>query len=99
MSDTLAVCRPEPTREVKISMRAQKRQLDVIDHAAEVLGKNRTSFMLETAVREAEMVLLDKRLFVVDDATYDRFMERLDASPARNPKLRALLKRQAPWET
>ena len=54
--------------------------------------------MLETAVHKAEAVLLDKRLFWVDDDTYDRFMTRLDAPPAANPELRALLNSKALWE-
>ena len=37
--------------------------------------------MLETALQAAEAVLLDKRLFTMDDATYQRFVDRLDAPP------------------
>ena len=53
--------------------------------------------MLETAVQAAEAVLLDKRLFTVDDATYQRFVDRLDAPPAANPRLHALLHSKTPW--
>ena len=73
-------------------------QLVLIDQAAAVLGMNRSAFMLETAMHKAEAVLLDKRLFSVNDDTYDRFMARLDAPPADNPKLCALLNSKASWE-
>ncbi len=53
---------------------------------------------LETACREAETVLLDRRVFPVDEATWERFNALLDA-PARDlPQLRKLLSTQAPWE-
>jgi uncharacterized protein (DUF1778 family) len=87
-----------PAKSTQVSIRVEPGQLATIDAAAEALGRNRTAFMLETAVRAAEDVLLDKRLFAVDDATYQRFVARLDAPPAANPKLRALLHGKAPWE-
>lgn len=53
------------------------------------------ALMLETA---PQAVPLDKRHFAVEDETYQRFIDRLDAPPASNPKLRALLHSKAPWE-
>lgn len=85
-------------RGVIINIRARQRQRDLIDRAAETMGKNRSDFMLETACREAESVLLDKRVFILDDKAYGRFVALLNASPKANRKLRALLKSKAPWE-
>ncbi len=48
-------------------------------------------------MRRAEEVLLDMRLFTVDDAAYQRFVDRLDAPPAANAGLHALLHSKAPW--
>jgi uncharacterized protein (DUF1778 family) len=85
-------------KSTQVNIRVEPGQLATIDAAAQVLGRNRTAFMLETAVQAAEAVLLDKRLFTVDDATYQRFVDRLDAPPAANPRLHALLHSKAPWE-
>lgn len=85
-------------KSTQVSIRVEPGQLATIDAAAEALGRNRTAFMLETAVQAAEAVLLDKRLFTVDDETYQRFVDRLDAPPAANPRLHALLHSKAPWE-
>ena len=87
-----------PAKSTQVNIRVEPNQLATIDAAAESLGRNRTAFMLETALQAAEAVLLDKRLFTVDDETYRRFVERLDEPPAANPRLRALLHRKAPWE-
>lgn len=86
------------TRDVTINIRAQQVQRDLIDRAAEALGKNRSDFMLETACREAEAVLLDRWFFALDDKMLNQFLDLLDAPPAANEKLRALLTTKAPWE-
>ena len=86
------------TKAASVNIRVDAQQLALIDHAAKALRTNRSAFMIETAVQKAEMVLLDKCLFSVDDDTYDQFMTRLDAPPAANPKLHALLNSKAPWE-
>lgn len=80
------------TREIKISIRAHKRQRDLIDCAAERLGKSRSDFMLETACREAESVLTDQRVFVLDKQEWDSFLSALDAPPQSRPRLEQLMK-------
>jgi uncharacterized protein (DUF1778 family) len=85
-------------RDVTIKIRAHQGQRDLIDRAAEALGKNRSDFMLETACREAEAVLLDRRLFMVDEEKFQQFVELLDRPPATNANLRNLLAKKAPWE-
>ena len=85
-------------RNVTINIRARQRQRDLIDEAAAVLGRNRSDFMLEAACREAESVLLDRRVFALDEATWERFTALLDAPPRDLPQLRKLLSTPAPWE-
>ncbi len=86
-------------RNININIRAKRRQRDLIDQAAELLGKTRSDFMLESACREAEDVLLDQRIFNLDAETFKKFQAMLDAPPSENPKLRKLMATQAPWES
>ena len=87
------------TRErISINLRTDAASRELIDRAAEALGKNRSEFMLEAARREATAVLLDRRLFLIDDRAFRRFTAALDAPPAENPRLRRLLRTRAPWE-
>jgi uncharacterized protein (DUF1778 family) len=51
------------TRSENINLRVSRAQKSLIDRAAHALGRNRSDFMLETACREAESVLLDRRYF------------------------------------
>ncbi|MBD2771886.1 DUF1778 domain-containing protein [Iningainema tapete] len=85
-------------RDAIINIRAHQAQRDLIDRAAEALGKNRSDFMLETACREAEAVLLERRLFILDDDEFKQFMDLLDAPPSANENLRKLLTTSSPWD-
>jgi uncharacterized protein (DUF1778 family) len=80
-----------------INLRIEIRTRQLIDDAAAILGKTRTEFMIESARREAIDVLLDQRLFVLDDGRYDAFVYALDNPPAPGPKLRSLLRRVPAW--
>jgi uncharacterized protein (DUF1778 family) len=80
-----------------INLRASQRQKALIDRAAETLGRSRSDFMLETACREAEAVLLDRRYFSLSAEAFKRFTSMLDRPPASNPKLLRLLQTKAPW--
>ena len=82
-----------------INIRVKPGQRDVIDRAAEALGKSRSEFILDTACREAESVLLDRRYFSLDDTAFRKFEAALQRKPADNPLLRKLLLTPAPWET
>jgi uncharacterized protein (DUF1778 family) len=84
-------CKEAALRDEVISLRASRKQKALIDRAAEALGKSRSDFMLETACREAETVLLDRLHFAVSEVAFGRFTAMLDKPPAANPKLRRLL--------
>lgn len=84
-------------RRVTINLRADQVRRALIDRAAERLGKNRSEFMLEAACREATSVLLDQRLFLLDEKAYKRFTAALDKPPAENSRLRRLLMTKAAW--
>lgn len=89
---------PGQTRDVTINIRAKQSQRDLIDHAAEVQGKSRSEFMLESAYKEAQAVLLDRSFFALDELKFKQFVELLDAPPVLNETLRKTLATKAPWE-
>ena len=53
-------------RAAAINLRALPEQRDLIDHAAHLLGKNRSDFMLEAACERAQSVVLDQVHFMLD---------------------------------
>jgi uncharacterized protein (DUF1778 family) len=73
-------------RDASINLRARPEQRDLIDQAAELLGKNRS-----------QSVLLDRVFFKLDAAKFRQFVKLLDAPPARNPGLERLMAVKLPW--
>jgi uncharacterized protein (DUF1778 family) len=83
---------------VSINIRARTRQRDLIDQAAERLGRSRSDFMLEAACSKAEDVLLDQAFFAVDASSFAQLQALLDKPLLATDKLRRLLKTKAPWD-
>jgi uncharacterized protein (DUF1778 family) len=85
-------------RGAAINLRALPAQRLLIDRACTVVGKKRTEFVLDAACREAENILLDQRLFSLDDDAFEAFEAALATPVQGNPALRSLLTAKAPWE-
>lgn len=86
---TTASIRKTP-RENQINIRATDEERAVIDYAASLVNKNRTDFIIELAYQEAKNIILDQRLFVLDDECYDSFITQLEA-PVHNAEGRERL--------
>lgn len=85
-------------RDAAINLRALPEQRDLIDHAASLLGKNRSDFMLEAACDRAQAIVLDQIHFTLDADKFQLFLELLDAPPNPNPGLERLFALKAPWD-
>lgn len=91
---------PVPERTLQsqtINLRASAEQKAVIDRAAKRLGKSRTEFVLDTMREASENVLLDQRLFILDQAAFDEFEAMLDAPTEPGERLRRTLTTPPPW--
>ena len=86
-------------RAAAINLRALPEQRDLIDHAAQLLGKNRSDFMLEAACDRAQSVLLDQVFFGLDADRFAQFTALLDAPPGPNAGLDRLMAVKAPWDS
>ena len=83
------------TRAVNLRVREDVRNL--IDRAAQSLGKSRSEFMIDAARRAAEESLLDQVLVRVDSQTYEYFLGVLDHPPGGEGYER-LMKAEKPWK-
>lgn len=84
-------------RDTNIHLRVHAADCELIDRAAEAIGKTRSGFVLDTTRREAEEVLRDQRVFQLDAAAWKTFMSELDRPPPDNKGLRDLMQHKAPW--
>ena len=85
--------------EVNIHLRARARDRDLIDQAAELVGANRSQFMMTSALKEAKNVLLDQSTFYADAAAFQKIMDWMDA-PATAPEtegMKRILDAELPW--
>ncbi len=80
-----------------INLRVKPHARSLIDRACAVTDKSLTDFVLDAACREAEDVLLDRRLFHLDESAYQAFVRVLDAPTQRRPELKKLLSRKPLW--
>jgi len=85
-------------RDAAINLRARPEQRDLIDEAAQVLGKNRSDFMLEAACDRARSVLLDQVFFKLDASRFRQFMRQLDAPSTPSVGMKRLLAVEPPWK-
>lgn len=83
---------------VAINMRVDSTKRNLIDMAAAMLGSDRTSFIVNAACKQAEDVILDKRLFFLSNSEFDAFERALESNPiGDNPWLTRLLARPKRW--
>ena len=86
-------------RAAAINLRALPEQRDLIDHAATLLGKNRSDFMLEAACERAQSVLLDQVFCGLDAEKFQQFVAMLDSPPHANAGFERLMAVKAPWDS
>lgn len=81
-----------------LNLRIKPEERALIDRAAKVRGKNRTSFVLEAARAAAEETLLDQTVITLSPAAHAAFLARLDEPPVPNERLRKTMQATRPWE-
>ncbi len=86
------------TKPVAINMRVDSSKRNLIDMAAAMLGSTRTSFIVDAACKHAEDVILDKRMFFIDNSAFDAFERALENnSLGDNQCLMNLMQRPKRW--
>lgn len=65
-------------RDAAINLRARPEQRELIDQAAQLLGKSRSDFILEAACDKAQAMLIDQLLFTLNDKDFKQFNKLLN---------------------
>lgn len=81
-----------------IQIRASAETKAILNRAAALRGQKLSEFMLESARRQAEDMILDQRMFFLDAKAHEKFLAMLDEPAAPSIALRALMTRQPAWE-
>ena len=86
------------TRSERVDLRMTPAAKRTLQQAAAIANKTVTEFLLDTGLMAAFDTLADRRVFQLDEKSWDAFMDALAASPKDNPRLRTLLARKPKWE-
>ena len=87
------------TAVVNIHIRARAHDKLLIDKAVELLGTNRSQFMMTSALNKAKNVILDQTSLYVDNKAFQAVLDLLEA-PAAQEQLEGMQRLssvQAPW--
>jgi uncharacterized protein (DUF1778 family) len=84
--------------EAILNIRTKTKVRDLIDSAANILGKNRSEFMLEVATLAAQDVILDRAFINVNETQFKEIGELLENPPPPNQALLALMAKPSFWE-
>jgi uncharacterized protein (DUF1778 family) len=87
--------------EVHIHLRARSQDKNLIDQAAEMVGANRSQFMMASALKEAKNILLDQSTLFADTKAFQKVMDWMD-TPATNSEsagMKRILEVKAPWQS
>lgn len=85
-------------RTEKLDLRLTKSAKHTLQAAATAAHKSVSEFVLETALREAEERLADRRIFTLDAKRWDAFVAALDAPPRRHPRLKRLFREPSVYD-
>ncbi len=85
--------------EVNIHLRARAHDRALIDQAAELVGSNRSQFMIASALKEAKNVILDQTSIYTDNQTFQKILDWLErpATQEQTDGMKRLLAAKAPW--
>ena len=86
--------------EINIHLRARSRDRELIDQAAELVGANRSQFMLSSALKEAKTILLDQSTIFADADALKAILDWMDGEPthAEAAGLTRVRQTKLPWD-
>jgi uncharacterized protein (DUF1778 family) len=79
-------------RTEKLDLRLSRAAKQTLQAAARASRKSVSQFVLDTALSEAEERLADRRVFTLDNKSWEAFIAALDAPPRRHPRLERLFR-------
>jgi len=84
-------------RTDRLDLRVSEAEKALLAEAATMQHVSLSAFILAAARERAESVVAERRRVVLDDATFDAFVDALE-TPVDNKLLRALLAEPSPFE-
>jgi len=86
--------------DINIHLRAKTHDRELIDQAANLIGANRSQFMMASALKEAKNVLLDQTTIYADNQTFQKVLDWMDTKPTKSEQegMKNLMQTKPPWQ-
>lgn len=84
-------------QDAAIKLRALPHQRELINKAAQLLGRSRSQFILEAACDRAQAVVLNQVFFRLDEDTLRQFNSMLNAPARPDTGFKRLMSLRSPW--
>lgn len=86
--------------DINIHLRARPQDRLIIDQAAELVGANRSQFMMASALKEAKNILLDQSTIYMDAKNFKKVMDWMDKPESKTEAagMKRLLQAKTPWQ-
>jgi uncharacterized protein (DUF1778 family) len=85
-----------PTKSARRNLRISPADDALVSRAAEAVGESVSEFFVGSARTRAELVLADRREFVLDDESWEVFSAALDQPATVNAAVAGLMRRSRP---
>lgn len=86
------------TKSAAINMRVFPSVRDVIDAAANLQNVDRTVFIQQAALNEAQNVLANQKDFKLEQKAFEAFEKALEEPPQLIEGIQDLFHRKSPWD-
>jgi uncharacterized protein (DUF1778 family) len=88
------------TADSNIHIRARADDRDLVDRAAELVGANRSQFIMAAAVAKAKDIILDQSSIYLNSTDFDHVLKMLDAPKSQEELegIKRLMATRPPWE-
>jgi uncharacterized protein (DUF1778 family) len=86
------------TKSAAINMRVFPSVRDVIDAAANLQNVDRTVFIQQAALNEAQNVLANQKDFKLEQKAFEAFEKALEEPPQILEGIQDLFQRKSPWD-
>ena len=97
MLSTQRMYSPDVAKTARLTLRVTEHDAEMIRRAADAAGKTVTDFVLDVVRIEADHVLAERRVFLLDDDAWDELQRRLAEPPRYKPRLAKLLAQPDMW--
>ncbi len=88
----------QTTRNARLELRLSSDVKNLLQQAADAMGKKLSEFVIDCARNEAVDVMADRRLFLLDEQQMSEFEQILDRPVRENPRLKKLLATEHPFK-